>query len=306
MRSLNKLKENKLLFYDIETAPAVKELKLDTPLFDSWAYKVNKTGDKSNDEIIESYSKEAGLYPEFAKIVTIVVGKIIGGKIKLITLDDEKEVDILTKYNDLIERNLDNTLVGFVNIGFDAPYIFKRMIINGIEPSDKIDHSGLRPWEIDEVDLAMEWKGTSFARASLINIATVLGLPSPKSDISGADVGKVYWEEGLKGLKRIAKYCRADVATTINVYRKMRLLEALEVDYVEEVEIEEIPLLKHLFAGGRFGKAEKEELDQLITELPVEERKDAFTIIDAMVSGAKGKTTKITKTYMKTLKAKFK
>jgi len=139
MRELLKLNENKLLFFDIETAPVVKELKLDSPLFDSWAYKVNKTGEKTNDEIIKSYSAEAGLYPEFAKIVSIVVGKIVKGKIFLITLDDKEEKELLTKFNKVIGRNSTNKLCGFVNIGFDTPFVFKRMLINGIKPHDKID-----------------------------------------------------------------------------------------------------------------------------------------------------------------------
>jgi hypothetical protein len=53
MRVLKKLKEDRLLFFDIETASVVPKLKLDTPLFDSWAYKVNKGGEMTNDEIIE-------------------------------------------------------------------------------------------------------------------------------------------------------------------------------------------------------------------------------------------------------------
>lgn len=302
MRTLLKLNEEKLVFYDIETAPAVKELQLDTPLFDSWAYKVNKTGDKTNDEIIASYSSEAGLYPEFAKIVSIVVGKIISNKIHLITLDDVNEVDILNSFNKLLERNIDNTLVGFVNIGFDTPFVFKRMVINGIAPHDKVDSSGLKPWEVSEVDLAMEWKGTSFNRASLINVATAFGLPSPKDDISGADVGKVYWEEGVR---RISKYCRKDVATTINIFRKMRLEEALEVATDEPIVIEEIPLIKHLFAGGKFGKDEKFELEGLLKMLDDSERVEAFTILDAMCSAAKGKKTKILKKDVKELRKQF-
>jgi len=55
MRALRDLKEENLLFFDIETAPLFKELKLDTPLFDSWEYKVNKSGDnKTNDQVIAS------------------------------------------------------------------------------------------------------------------------------------------------------------------------------------------------------------------------------------------------------------
>lgn len=305
MRELLKLNEEKLLFYDIETAPQVEKLELDTPLFDSWEYKVNKDGSKSNDEIIESYSREAGLYPEFAKVVTIVVGKIIDGKIHLITLDDEDERDILNKFNKILERNIKSKLVGFVNVGFDTPFVFKRMLINGIKPHDKVDSSGLKPWEVEEVDLSKEWQGTSFNRASLINIATAFGIPSPKDDISGADVGRVYWEEGRKGLKRIAKYCRKDVATTINIFKKMRLEDVLEVATSEPIVVEEIPLIKHLFAGGAYGKEQEAELVVLLAELDDSEREQAFTILDAMCSTAKGKKTKITKKLVKELRKQF-
>ena len=303
MRVLKALKQENLLFYDIETASVVKELQLDTPLFDSWSYKVNKTGDVPNDEIIASYTQRAGLYPEFAKIVSIVVGKIVKGKIYLITLDHDSEADLLKAFNDILERNLKCKLVGFVSSAFDAPFIYKRMVINSIEPHDKIDYSGLKPWEVTDIDLAMEWKGTSFERASLINVATALGLPSPKSDISGADVGRVYWEEGRIGLDRISKYCGRDVVTTINLFKKMRLEEPLEV---VEAKVEEpalkIALITNLFDGGKYGAAEKKELKAILDGMSGDDREKAFVVLEAMTSTAKNKKTVITKAHLKALK----
>lgn len=300
MRALNKLKEEKLLFYDIETAPVVKELELDTPLFDSWNYKVNKQGELSNEEVIEKYSQEAGLYPEFAKIVTIIAGKIVDGKIVLITLDDKEEVDILNRFNKLVKRNDSCKLTGFATIGFDTPFVFKRMLMHGIKAHDMLDSSGLKPWEVDEVDLAEIWKGPSFSRASLINIATALGLPSPKEDISGADVGRVYWSEGDAGLARIADYCRGDVVTTINVFKKMRLEEPLEVQSSGEFKQE--PLIMKLMSGGSYGKKEKEELTSRLKGMSEDSREAAYLILDSLISRAKGKTTKFTKAHLTALK----
>lgn len=309
MRVLKKLKEESLVFFDIETAPVVKELEIDTPLFDSWAYKVNKTEDKTDQEVIDSYSVEAGLYPEFAKIVSIVVGKIVKGKIVLVTLDDENEVDILNRLNKLLERNSQDTLTGFVNIAFDTPFIFKRMLINGIEPHDSLDSSGLKPWEVEEVDLGVLWKGTSFSRASLINIAVAFGLPSPKDDISGADVGRVYWEEGKEGLARISKYCRRDVVTTINIFKKMRLEEPLELaggDGKRTLPEEKIPFLDKVLAGGAYGEEEKLALINLLKQYTPEERELAFTVLESAVSRAKGKVTKLTKAHVNTLRKELK
>ena len=301
MRTLKQLNEENLLFYDIETAPVVKELKLDTPLFDSWAYKKNKEGKLSNTEIIESFSVEAGLYPEFTKVVSIVVGRIQDSQIVLHTIDYDSEIEILEEFNKVLAKYSSRRLVGFVNIGFDSPFVFKRMLINGITPHDKIDSSGLKPWEVDEVDLAKEWQGTSFSRASLINIATAFGLPSPKEDISGADVGKVYWDEGRKGLDRISKYCRRDVVTTINIFKKMRLEEPLEL---AEVELEERkPLaLEQLFNGGDY---DKKEIRNILSTLSQGDLEMAFVILDSLVSTAKGKRTKITKAHIKTLRKEF-
>lgn len=304
MRVLKNLKEENLLFFDIETASVVKELELDTPLFDSWEYKVNKNKDMSNDDIIASYATRAGLYPEFAKIISIVVGKIVKGKIHLITLDQDKEEDLLNEFNKLVERNIKCKLVGFVNNSFDTPFVYKRMIINGIAPHDNLDVSGLKPWEIEDIDLALEWKGASFERASLINVATALGLPSPKDDISGADVGKVYWNEGREGLDRISKYCRKDVVTTINLFKKMRLEEPLEVANEEPEPVVEDDLITKLFNGGKYGAAEKKELVELLSTMSEEEQEKAFVVLDAMTSAAKGKKTKITKAHVRVLKAK--
>lgn len=302
MRVLSKLNQKDLLFFDIETAPVVKELELDTPLFDSWSYKVNKNGEMTNEEVISSYSERAGLYPEFAKVVSIVVGKIVKGKIFLITVDHDSEADILNEFNDIVERNLKCKLVGFVSIAFDTPFIFKRMILNGIEPHDKLDYSDLKPWEVKDIDLAMVWKGTSFERASLINVATAFGLPSPKSDISGADVGRVYWEEGREGLKRISEYCGRDVVTTVNIMRKMIGQEPLELaEFTPKVEAP-TPLIQKLFDGGKYGAAEKKQLKEFLEGLEDSERLNTYTILDAITSTAKGKKTKITKAHVRTLK----
>lgn len=305
MRELRKLKQEDLIFFDIETAPLVKELEFGTPLYDSWAYKVNKDGVSTVEQVIETYSVEAGLYPEFAKVVSIVVGKIVDNKIVLGTLDNPDEKIILEAFNSMIERNIKSKLVGFVNIGFDSPFVFKRMLINGIRPHDKLDSSGLKPWELEEIDLGVLWKGTSFNRASLINIATAFGLPSPKDDISGADVGRVYWSEGEEGLKRISKYCRKDVATTINIFKKMRLEEPLEVKDAEGSE--ELPetvmgVLDTLFAGGDYTKEVKGNLVALLRSIEPTEREKSYILLESMTSTAKGKVTKVTKAHIKALR----
>ncbi|NRA77283.1 MAG: ribonuclease H-like domain-containing protein [Pseudoalteromonas sp.] len=305
MRELIDLNQGNLLFFDIETAPIVKELEPDTPLYDSWEYKVNKDGDLEESDIIKLYSKEASLYPEFAKIVCIVLGKIVKGEIVLITYDHEDEVELLKQFAKKLDTLPKDTLVGFANKIFDTPFICKRMILNGIEPDGRIDSSGLKPWEVSEIDLAEVWKLTSITRASLINVATAFGLSSPKDDISGADVGRVYWNEP-NGLKRISEYCSKDVSTTINIFRGMCMRNFLNVgknvivDTSSKLKSEAV--MQHLFSGGRYTKKHKESLLKLLKTLPSDELDIAFTILNSCVSTAKGRKTKITKTHVKELK----
>ncbi len=303
MRVLKSLNEEKLVFYDIETATVVKDLEIDTPLFDSWKWKCDKKGEMSNDELVEAFKDRAGLYPEFSKIVSVVIGKIISSKIHLITFDDKDEADLLRNLNQALDRNSDCKLVGFFSSGFDAPFTYKRMIINGVNPSTKLDYSGLKPWEVTDIDLAMEWKGTSFERASLLNISTAFGLPSPKDgDVAGKDVGIVYWNEGDSGLAKISKYCRRDVVTTINVFKKMRLEDTLERATGEPLVFEDIPLVTSLFQGASYAAAQKKELVAILKGLTTREREMAYTILDSVTSTAKGKVTKLTKAHVKALK----
>jgi hypothetical protein len=45
-------------------------------------------------------------------------------------------------------------------------------------------------------------------------------IPTPKDDISGADVSRVYYEEN--DLERIKNYCEKDVVALIQLFVRMR------------------------------------------------------------------------------------
>jgi 3'-5' exonuclease len=61
--------------------------------------------------------------------------------------------------------------------------------------------------------------GDRKAYTSLALLAHILGIPTPKDDISGADVARVYFED--KDLERIASYCRKDVVATAQLYLRL-------------------------------------------------------------------------------------
>lgn len=90
------------------------------------------------------------------------------------------------------------------------------MLINGLKLPDPINVAGKKPWEVKHLDTLELWKfGDYKAYTSLELLAHVFGIPTPKDDIDGSQVGSVYWQEG--DLQRIAQYCEKDVVTVIQL-----------------------------------------------------------------------------------------
>jgi len=97
-----------------------------------------------------------------------------------------------------------------------------------------LDIAGKKPWEVAHLDTMELWKfGDYKAFTSLNLLAHVFGIPTPKDDISGADVARVYYEE--KNLERISTYCQKDVLTLIQVLLRFKgeaLIEDHQIVYV--------------------------------------------------------------------------
>lgn len=304
MKALKKLNLDNVVFLDIETIGAEETLTKESPLYDAWVYKIKRDG-KTEEEAEELFKKTAALYPEFSKVAVISVGRIKGDEITLRSYSGE-EKDILKNFTNDLQRVTDSNpktvLCGQAIVGFDVPFILRRCLVNGIEPHSILDTSDKKPWEVLDtlIDTNVLWKGTGFNGASLIAISTALGLPSPKDDISGADVGRVYYTEGEEGLKRIITYCEKDVLAVANVVRKCRFESVLTPVHSIVEDFEQSPLVVRLFNGAKFGAEEEEELLQLYNSSS--NKQAAMTILEAMTSTAKGKTTNVTKAWLKTIK----
>jgi len=104
---------------------------------------------------------------------------------------------------------------------FDFPYICRRLLINGMKLPNVLDIAGKKPWEISHLDTLELWKfGDYKAFTSLALLCHVFQIPTPKDDISGADVARVYYEE--QDLERIKVYCEKDVVALIQLFLRMR------------------------------------------------------------------------------------
>ena len=96
-----------------------------------------------------------------------------------------------------------------------------------------LDTAGKKPWEITHLDTMELWKFGDFkAYTSLALLCHVFNIPTPKDDISGADVARVYFEE--KDLERIKVYCEKDVVALIQLFLRMRgdaLVDECDIHY---------------------------------------------------------------------------
>ena len=148
----------------------------------------------------------------------------LGRTMRLKSFAHDDEGTLLKQFKKLLEDHYntnDHLLCGHNAKEFDFPYICRRMLINGISLPQILDLGGKKPWEIKHIDTMEMWKfGDYKAYTSLSLLCHVFHIPTPKDDITGADVARVYYEE--KDLNRIRIYCEKDVIALIQLYLKMK------------------------------------------------------------------------------------
>ena len=222
----NHVLEN-ILFLDIETVPQHPDYsKLSEAEQKLWGRKAGILA--RNEETPEEIYAKAGIYAEFGKIVCITVGALTGPandrgfRLKSFYGDDEKQ--LLADFNNLLDSRYSspqNFLCGHNAKEFDFPYIARRSLINGLKLPKQLDLAGKKPWEISHIDTMELWKFGDFKNYTPLNLlAHAFGIPTPKDDIDGSDVWRVYWEEN--DLERIKTYCQKDVLTVAQLVLRFR------------------------------------------------------------------------------------
>lgn len=213
-----------ILFLDIETVPLTYQYKdLDDTTRELWDEKLRYSAENSAVSPGALYER-AGVMAEFSKVVCISTGFVHTQdnepslRLKSFYGHDEKE--LLTSFARMVdERFRTYTLCAHNGKEFDFPFLCRRMLINGIKLPASLNISGKKPWETRHLDTMELWKfGDRKNFTSLRLLAHLFDLPSPKDDITGKDVARVYWEE--HGLDRIEQYCRKDVATLAQLVMK--------------------------------------------------------------------------------------
>ncbi|WP_460220497.1 3'-5' exonuclease [Psychroserpens sp. MEBiC05023] len=234
-----KLNVENILFLDIETVPETEYfLELDKTKQQLWDHKSQY---QRRDEFsAEEFYERAGIWAEFGKIICISVGYFkMEGDIRSfrVTSFYGDEVTILKDFKNLLITHFSTNkhlLCAHNGKEFDFPYIARRMIINHIELPYKLNLFGKKPWEVPHLDTLELWKfGDYKTYTSLKLLTNVLGIPSPKDDIDGSEVYRVFYKE--KEIDRIITYCEKDTIAVAQIFLRLRgddLLHENEIIHV--------------------------------------------------------------------------
>jgi len=235
---ISKLNLEHILFLDIETVPETENFSdLDKTKQDLWDAKSRYQ--RKEEFSAEEFYDRAGIWAEFGKIVCISVGyfnnKDKKKQLRIRSFFGDDEHKILTDFKQLLDKHFakkSNILCAHNGKEFDFPFIARRMIVHQIELPKKLNLFGKKPWEVSHLDTLELWKFGDYKHYTSLKLLTsILGIPSPKDDIDGSEVARVYYHE--KNIQRIVDYCEKDTIAVAQVFLRFNNQELLkETDIV--------------------------------------------------------------------------
>jgi len=235
---MNHIRIKQLLFIDIETVPIQPEFK-DLPVALQKLFADKTKNYRTDANIDELYLQKAGILAEFGKIVCIGLGYLTGKagsyQMRVTAITGKDETDLLKTFLGLLNKSFNNinqfNFCGHNIKEFDIPYICRRILINGLPLPEVLNISGLKPWEVNHIDTLNLWKfGDRKHYTSLNLLANILNVPTPKNDIDGSDVARVFWQEN--NLDRITQYCKKDVITVAQLIMRFKQLPLLSEEQI--------------------------------------------------------------------------
>ena len=236
---LQNINYNKILFFDIETVPLTYEFKdLEERAQGLWDRKTRFLQERDNLSPDELYEK-AGIYAEFGKVVCISMGFVLQKEgetqIRVKSIANKNEKILLQEYIDLLNsyyNSPDFLFCAHNGKEFDIPFLCRRILINGLKLPFILNVAGKKPWEIKHLDTMELWKFGDFKNYTSLDLLTyIFNIPTPKDDMDGSQVAKVFYEE--KNLDRIIHYCEKDVIATIQLFRKYQGDSIIDEEFIQ-------------------------------------------------------------------------
>ena len=235
---LNNIDTSKILFLDIETVPQVYRFQdLNDTSKSLWSKKTKYLQEKDQLSDEEVYEK-AGIYAEFGKIICISVGFLIQAKgemqIRLKSFSSLNEKKLLQGFIDLLNTHYNhNSYILCAHNGkeFDFPYISRRLLVNEMKLPILLNNAGKKPWEINNIDTLELWKFGDYKHYTSLELLTnIFNIPTPKDDIDGSQVAKIFYED--QDIDRIINYCEKDVIATIQLFQKYRGQDLIDPAFI--------------------------------------------------------------------------
>jgi len=202
----------KYLFFDIESHRVKSWSQLSDDIQEAFIHHYYDENSYDSPEL--HYNEIAGLHAEFSQVICVCFGyEDEYGQYRKLSIcePDWNEVTILKKCALIFKRFQDAgyALAGHNINACDCPYLMKRYIINRMKVPEAINHTGKKPWEIEDLDTMQLWKFGSWTNVSLEMICASLGINCKSEEVSGAnlytyDINDVPQDE-------LVKYCEEDV-----------------------------------------------------------------------------------------------
>ena len=235
---LKEINVENILFLDIETVPACQTYDEMPEIFRKLWDRKTELIRKETEETPVSLYPRAGIYAEFGRIICISVGFFRGKEFRIKSFFGDDEFQVLKQFCKLLDGHYNSSgkmLCAHNGKEFDFPYLARRILINGLPLPAILDSAGKKPWEVHFLDTMELWKFGDYKHyTSLELLSAVFDIPTPKDDINGSEVYKVYWQE--HALNRIMIYCQKDVLTVARLFLKYQQQPGIEDEQIVYVE----------------------------------------------------------------------
>ena len=160
-------------------------------------------------------------------------------QIRIKSLYSKEEKKLLQEFIDLLDSyyaSPDYMLCAHNGKEFDIPFLCRRILINQLKLPFLLNIAGKKPWEIKHIDTMEQWKFGDYKNYTSLDLLTyVFDIPTPKDDIDGSMVAKVYYED--QNLERIVSYCEKDVVATIQLFRRYQGNPLISEDLIQLDEV---------------------------------------------------------------------
>lgn len=211
-----------MIVFDIETIP--QDGLEASPAWANHQKRVMRAGDP------RPTIEDAALIPEFGQIICIAARYCNPATGRTFTTFEmgtfgSPERSLLALFCAFLSGCNDDQLAGHYIKGFDIPFVAKRCLANGIRIPDQMRVAGRKPWEICHLDTAELLQFGGPRRPSLDATCHLLGLKSPKDDISGDKVYE-YYKDGRQA--DILRYCMGDRDAVYNILERLYATGAIQ------------------------------------------------------------------------------